>query len=370
MYKSFLYLFLAALILTTSCDAQEKSLSNTKPLNVILLIGDGMGLAELSASFYFNDQPSNFDRFKQIGLINTSSATDKITDSGAAGSAFGIGVKTYNGAMGVDMDTNNVKNIVEILSERNFFTGVVSTSSVTHATPASFYAHVPKRKQEEEIAFQLIHSDIDFFAGGGSNFFNKRKDGVDLIKLAIEKGFEIEQESLKNKVFDINKKYGYLLSPNGMPTMLEERGEFLPNATQMALDYLSQSEDGFFLMVEGSQIDWAGHDNDAEYLIEEVLDFDKAMGIAMDFAEKNGNTLVIVTADHETGGFTLGSGDSYNDIKPTFGTGGHSATLIPLFAYGPGEEYFDGIYQNTDVFHKILLALNSEKNTGTDNREF
>lgn len=331
-----------------------------KPPNIIFLIGDGMGLSEVSASFYFSEQASNFNRFKEIGLINTSSSSHKITDSGAGGSAFSIGVKTYNGAIGVDTDTNTVKNIVEILSEKAYNTGVISTSAITHATPASFYAHVPQRKMEEEIAIQLLNSEIDFFAGGGMKFFNQRSDDIDLIALAGEKGFTINTLGLENVQFNEQEKYGFILAEKGMPTMLEARGNFLLDATSIALDYFSQSENSFFLMVEGSQIDWGGHANDAEYLIAEMLDFDKAVGVALDFAEKDGNTLVIVTADHETGGFTLAAGENYNEIVPVFSTGGHSTTLIPVFAFGPGAANFKGIYQNNEIFSKMLEALKQQ----------
>lgn len=359
--KYFTLIILLLFIGLTGCNSQQQKTENntatkSKPLNIILLIGDGMGLSEVSSSFYYSDQTSNFERFKEISLINTSSATDKITDSGAGGTAFSCGVKTYNGAIGMDADSNQVKNIVEVLSKQNYHCGIISTSAITHATPASFYAHVINRKMEEDIALQLLHSEVDFFAGGGLNFFNKRKDGQNLISMASDHGFELDTATLQKKSLDINKKYGYLLANGGMPSMLEDRGNFLQNATSLALNHLGQAENGFFLMVEGSQIDWAGHANDADFLIAEMLDFDKTIGVAMDFAERNQNTLVIVLADHETGGFTLSAGSNYNEIEPSFSTGGHSSALIPVFAYGPGAENFKGIYQNNEIFHKMLKA--------------
>lgn len=146
--------------------------------------------------------------------------------------------------------------------------------------------------------------------------------------------------------------------------MSENRGDFLPEATALALDHLSQNKNGFFLMVEGSQIDWGGHNNDADYLVSELIDFDKTIGVALDYAKKHKNTLVIVTADHETGGFTLAAeGTNYHKIKMEFSTGGHSATMIPVFAKGPGAEKFRGIYENNDIFTKMVSSLNKkEKN--------
>ena len=148
--------------------------------------------------------------------------------------------------------------------------------------------------------------------------------------------------------------------------MHEGRGDFLARATFTGVDFLSTGETGYFLMVEGAQIDWAGHGNDPDYMIAEVNDFERTVNEVLDYAEKNGETLVIVTADHETGGFTLGAaGDNYNGadysvIDPTFATTNHSAALVPVFAFGPGAENFIGVYENTDIFHKLVSLLESE----------
>jgi len=344
-------------VILTSCNSKNPTNAHAKTHNpnIILLIGDGMGLSELSAAYYYGDSKSNFSRFNEIGLINTSSAKHKITDSGAGGTAFSCGVKTFNGAIGVNSDSVSTPNIVEVLSKINYNTGVISTSAITHATPACFYAHVVNRGRQNDIAMQLVNSEIDFFAGGGTSYFTDRKDSLNLIKKLESNGFII---NTKDNLENFNGKYGFLLAKGGMPTMLESRGDFLPNYTKIALDYFSKKKAPFFLMVEGSQIDWAGHENNSEYLIAELLDFDKTVGIAMDFAEKNKNTLVIVLADHETGGFTLAAnGDDYNSIKPVFSTGGHSTTLIPVLAFGPGANNFKGIYQNNEVFNRLLLDI-------------
>ena len=201
-------------------------------------------------------------------------------------------------------------------------TGIITTSSVMHATPASFYAHAASRRSYQDIAAFLPTSNIDFIAGGGTEFLdkNKREDARDLYKELEDNGYEVETNSLPNKISE--KKQAIFLAEDGMDKMLEGRGDFLPNVTKMALNKLSKNNDGFFLMVEGAQIDWGGHDNDTDYLITELLDFDKTIGVALDFAAKNAETLVIVTADHETGGFTLATDDgNYNKIKPTFSTG-------------------------------------------------
>jgi alkaline phosphatase len=368
--KNVIYLIL--LVISFSCASKTtKETQPPKAKNVILLIADGTGLSQVSSAFYFKDTQPNYARFKHIGLIKTSSAREDITDSAAGATAFAAGIKTYNGAIGVADDSTNVKNLVEIVSLQDIKTGVVSTSSIQHATPASFYAHVLNRGLYEDIASDMVVSDIDFFAGGGAQFFNKRKDGKNLLKDLEAKGFGIDTTALGD--FAGIKQYakmGYLLAKNHMDPVAEGRGDFLPKATELGIQFLNKDADtsNFFLMIEGSQIDWGGHANDAEYLISELIDFDDAVGKALDFAEKDGNTLVIVTADHETGGFTLAStlktaedGSTYSDyseITGTFSTKGHSAALIPVFAYGPGAEMFSGVYENTEIFHKILKTTN------------
>lgn len=361
-------LFTIALLILSGCNNAEKKAPQAK--NVILLIGDGMGLSQVSASFYYQEKKPNFSRFPYVGLIRTSSARQKITDSAAGATAFSMGKKSYNGAIGVDADTLLHETLVELAAVRGMKTGLIATSSITHATPAAFYAHVPSRNQHEEIARDLSHSAVDFFAGGGLKFFAQRKDGLNYLDTLASKGFVLDTTALAPKALAQDGRYGWLLSPDGMPKMQEGRGDFLSQALNTALDFLSPQKKGFFLMAEGSQIDWGGHDNDADYLITELLDFDKALGVALNFAEKDGNTLVVVTADHETGGFALSStpkltesgtmSSDYNEITGTFSTGGHTTTLIPVFAYGPGAEAFTGIYENTGIFDKIVAAFGWE----------
>lgn len=371
----FRIIFLACISFTLiTCTSKVNIEKKNIPKNVILLISDGTGLSQISSAFYFKETSPNYTRFKTIGLIKTSSSIQDITDSAAGATAFACGVKTYNGAIGVANDSTDVKNLVEIASLKNIKTAMIATSSITHATPASFYAHTLHRSSAEKIALQLVNSEIDFFAGGGLQFFNNRKDEQNLLLALNEKQFVIDTIAL-NDLSNIqpNKKVGFLLAKDAMQSKSEGRGDFLPKATELALQFLSKGDAGFFMMAEGSQIDWAGHDNNAPYLVSELIDFDNAIGKALDYAEKDGNTLVIVTSDHETGGFTLASkkkktkdGKTYSDyseIDMTFSTSGHSATLVPVFAYGPGSEEFVGIYENTDIFKKIMNVTKwSEKN--------
>ena len=365
-----IFLLIAA-FLTLACTASDKpGPEPKKPSNIIFLIGDGMGLSAVSTGFYYGDQPSVFKRFHEIGLQQTSSASHKVTDSAASSTAMATGTLTYNGAIGVDTNKAALQNIAELLASKGWSTGVVATSTISHATPASFYAHVKQRYMEEVIAAQLIVSEIDFFAGGGRDKFNKRTDNIDILSLAAENGFTIGTTALPAPgTLSADQKYGFLPAPGDMPSVIQGRGDFLPEATILAISHLSQNQQGFFLMVEGSQIDWAGHDNDSEYLVGEMLDFEKVIAAALDFAEKDGKTLVVVTGDHETGGYALvpkapeagqsGYPDN-SEIEPAFATAQHTATLIPVFAFGPGADNFKGIYKNTEINHKMVALVKGE----------
>ncbi len=353
--------------LTTAQTNNGRSIDSGQTCNIILLIGDGMGVSQLSSAYYFGETEPNFSKFPVVGLSRTSSSTDKITDSAAGATVFSCGIKTYNQSIGMNPDTIAVENIVEQLSEKGWNTGIISTSSVTHATPASFYAHAAHRSMEEEIARQMVYSQLDFVAGGGHKWFADRADGVNYLDSLTAKGFVVDTTSINSNLAADDKPV-YLLAADGMPTMIEGRGDFLLNATEKAISHLAAKPEPFMLMVEGSQIDWGGHANDADYLITEVLDFDMTVGAVFDFAEKQGNTLVIITADHETGGFTLSgkqikvagltSTNDYNSIAPTFSTGGHSAAMVPVLAFGPYSQQLMGIYQNTHIYEVMMRAAN------------
>lgn len=361
------------LLFFASCQQNKDSQQEiTGPKNVILLISDGTGLTQISSAFYFKESTPNYQRFKHIGMIKTSSSREKVTDSAAGATAFASGVKTYNGAIGVADDSTEVETLVEIASKKKVKTGMVATSSITHATPASFFAHTLSRGYAEQIALHLSESEVDFFAGGGIQYFNKRKDGRNLLEELNSKQFKIDTTALGDFAsIQSSEKAAFLLAEDALDPTAKGRDSFLPDATELAIQFLSRNEDGFFMMAEGSQIDWGGHNNDADYLVSELIDFDDAIGKALDFAEKDGNTLVVVTSDHETGGFTLASKtkkradgreySDYSEIGMKFSTGGHSATLIPVFAYGPGAEEFAGIYENTEIFHKILKLTKWDK---------
>jgi alkaline phosphatase len=342
-----------------SCFPTKKTAgkSSAEIKNVILMIGDGMGLPDVYAAMTVSDKPLNIERCNIIGLQKTYSADNYITDSGAAGTALATGIKTKNGAIGMDAGGKPVKSILEISEEHGLATGLVSTSSVTHATPASFIAHQSSRGSYEDIAMDFLKTDIDVFIGGGYDHFAKRKDKLNLIDSLKFRGYEVDT-SMYSILNSGSLKLAGLTAPVQSPYRLKGRGDMLPESTGKAIDILSKNTKGFFLMIEGSQIDWAAHVHRADTVIDETLDFDKAAGVALDFAQKDGHTLVVITADHETGGVTIiGGNREAHNVKLNFSTINHTAVMVPVYVFGPGAEKFTGIYDNTDIFKKIITAL-------------
>jgi alkaline phosphatase len=242
--------------------------------------------------------------------------------------------------------------------EAGYATGMVATSTITHATPASFVAHNPDRGKYEEIALDFMGAGLEVIIGGGRNHFNRREDGQDLLEKFRGDGYQVT-ERLEDIDPGLKGPIAVFTDSLAMPPVLMGRGDLLPAATDMAIRRLAENEKGSFLMVEGSQIDWACHDNNTEYTISEVIDFDKAVGKALDFARTDQETLVIVTADHETGAMAIETGDyRTGEVSGLFGSEGHTGVMVPVFAYGPGAESFSGIYENTDIFKKMAGLLN------------
>ncbi len=327
------------------------------PKNIILMIGDGMGLAHVYSAMTANGGHLFLENFKNIGFSKTYSSDNYITDSAAGGTALSAGIKTYNGAIGVGPDKKPVTNIREMAEKKGLKTGLVSTSAITHATPASFIAHASSRSSYEDIAADFLKTNIDVFIGGGIKNFEDRKDGKNLSKELKDKGYQVLYNIEDIQKIKSGKLAGFTAQEHDAP--MPERGEILVPATQTAINLLSQGKKGFFLMVEGSEIDFLAHENKTPGVVLETLDFDRAIGAALKFAASNGETLIIVTADHETGGMTLNGGD-YKTGKVTgkFTSGGHTGIAVPVYAFGPGAEQFTGFMENTDIAKKMMKLLN------------
>jgi alkaline phosphatase len=334
----------------------EEPSGNSTPKNVILLIGDGMGVSQIFAGMVANQGSLYMLNFKNIGFITTHSASHFVTDSGAGGTALATGKKTFNGAIGVDVDSMKIENIREKAQKKGFSTGVVSTSEITHATPASFVAHQPNRNWHEAIASDFISSGIDVFIGGGLRHFNNRQDSIDLTLKLKDNGYSVISGIDQIKEVKEGKLAGFTSDDDNL-SKIKGRGNELPIATETAINILSKNAKGFFLMIEGSQIDWGCHQNNTSYIITETLDFDLAVGSALKFAATNKETLVIVTADHETSGFSVNDG-SYekSEVIGGFTSDDHTGVMVPVMAFGPGAEHFRGFHDNTDI-PKIIAKI-------------
>lgn len=326
-----------------------------KPKNVILIIGDGTGFNQITLSRIATggaDHRLAIDQMPFVGNSLTHSYNNIYTDSAASATSWAAGIKTKNKFLSITPDGKAVPTIPEILSNKGYISGLVATSSITHATPAAFYAHIDSRYKEKEIASQLLESPIQLSFGGGLEFFDiakvqesnllitdmKELDGVDFLKA--------------KKVLGLFDEDGINRSSN-KPTQLQ--------MTKAALEFLSlkassNSCNGFFLMSEGSQIDWASHDNDAATMVVEFKDFDQTIAMAIDFVTSNQETLLLVTADHETGGLQILS-QKDDMVKVQWGTGGHTSIPVGVYAYGPGAHAFTGLMDNTDIHHMILDAI-------------
>jgi alkaline phosphatase len=356
-----LLIVLSLIIVQCSSTKNTTLISTEAPIveNVILLIGDGMGVSQVYSGITANNG-LNLEKSQYVGFSKTYSASSYITDSAAGGTAIATGTKTNNGAIGVDAKGNDVKSILEYAAENGKSTGVVASCAITHATPASFVAHQPNRNMQEEIAVDFVNSDITLFIGGGKKYFADRSDKVDLFKQLKDKGFKVAFDMNDVKQTTSGKLAALIADEH--PATYPERGEFLPESVQTALDILDNNSKGFFLIVEGSQIDWESHDNNAEGVVNEMIDFDRTIKVAFDYADKNPGTLVVITADHETGGMALTGGSfETGEVKAAWESTGHTSVMVPVFSYGTGAEKFAGIYENIDIYNKIMSLYGFKK---------
>jgi len=351
----------------STAEAKEVKSNNAEIKNVIFLIGDGMGVSYTSAYRYLQD--SNDSKFADrteldkylVGQQMTypEDPEQNVTDSASAATAMSAGIKTYNNAIAVDNDGSDVKTVLEAAKEQGKATGLVATSEITHATPASFGAHDHSRQNMNAIANDyyddLINGDhkIDVLLGGGTDLFVRQDRN--LVEEFQKDGFSY----VTNKdelVKDENEQVLGLFAPRGLPKMLD-RTEDIPSLEDMttsAIERLNKDKDGFFLMIEGSQIDWAGHDNDIVSAMSEMEDFEKAFAAAIEFAKKDKHTLVVATADHSTGGYSIGANGIYN----WFGEPIKAAKRTPDFM---AEEIANGADVEETLKKYIDLDLTAEE---------
>jgi len=407
-------ILLAWAVVVSCATLSQQALAQEPPTRVILIIGDGAGASYWTAAAFAADSLA-VERFPVMGLVDTRASDSKTTDSAAAATALSTGVRTYNGAIGVDPDGNSVTTVLTVAQSRGMATGLVATSSITHATPAAFASHVPDRNMEWEIARQLADANVDVILGGGRRFFDPthRPDSLDLLSsLAAHYSYvetAAELASLQTK--ELDKLLG-LFAAEEMPAE-PLRSPTLPEMTRAALEVLDHDPDGFFLMVEGSQPDWLGHDHEPlGAIVAEMLDLDRAIGVALEYQSRHPETRILVTADHETGGLAiqqarssrlltraaatadstaaqLAEVSSFADrelatladsaawymarlsnlmrrqarqmgdssvLVARYTTDDHTSQMVPLFASGPGAEQFGGIKDNWKI-GELLMAV-------------
>jgi alkaline phosphatase len=332
-------------------DGQKKQAKN-----VILLIGDGMGLAQIHAGLMANHGQLNLSQVKNMGLAQTSAADAGNTDSAAGATALATGSKTNNRYIGVGPKGERKTNLVDTLAGLKIKSAVISVGDITDATPAAFYAHQPDRSMNTAIAADLLSSKVEILVGSNLRSFLQNPDRDLLKKLGIE-GFQVHT-SFKDFKQQKSGKQLVLLPDSATRPVYKGRGDVLAQSLLKSIDLLKNDKAGFFIMAEGAQIDYGGHANNLPYVVTEMHDFDKTIGAALKFADLDGETLVIVTADHETGGLTLLDTDMDKGmIRGEFSTNDHTNIMVPVFAYGPGAEDFKGVFQNNEIFYKILHAF-------------
>ncbi len=335
------------------------------PRNVIFIVGDGMGTAQVYSSIVSQRSArSAFLRFPYSGFSRTYSYNRYTTDSGAGGSALMTGHKVENRHIAKGPDGTDYNSF--LVNAKRFFgkaAGFVVTCSVLDATPASTYAHVTDRKLFDSISLQMAQCPFEVMIGGDLNHFlpDNRKDGLAPLDTLRARGYDLVY-NLMDMTQSRSRKICGLLTPDNPPKAME-RGRMLTLGALKAIETLNGNDNGFVLMIEGSQIDWACHNNDSLYLMAEMADFEDMLNAVLDFAERDGQTLVIVTADHETGGLTLKNGSIEEGVNcPSWSTGGHTGVMVPVFSYGPGADLFSGVMQNTDFYGKLMMMMGVKRN--------
>ncbi|TEU16699.1 MAG: hypothetical protein E3J21_10105 [Anaerolineales bacterium] len=368
-------------VIVIEADPPNRSLAQA----IILLIGDGMGEAHRTTARWSAVGQSGalaMDMMPFVGWSRTASAENLVTDSAAAGTAIATGVKTNNGKIGQDPDGNPLTTILERAQARGMAVGLVTTVQMAHATLASFAAHVDDRNEMTEIASQMVlTTEVDVLLGGGEDEFlpttatgcypeaGERTDGRDLIAETTAAGYTHVCDATAFAAVDpasTTRLLG-LFADEEMPRPFSPS---LADMTQKAIDILSQDPDGFLLMVEGGQIDWASHGNDAANVISDTIGLDEAIVVAQAYASTISNTLVIVTADHETGGLSVNliSGDEgpfpMPNLTPFYvnwTSGGHTGDDVLTTTQGPWSDLLVGTYENTHIHDVMRVALEPQK---------
>ena len=317
--------------------------------NVIIMIGDGMGLEQVSCAWVVNRGKLNLDRFPTVGLSRTWCTDALITDSGAGGTALAAGRKTAESHVGTAADNSDLPSVLVKAQQLGKKTGVAVTCHLADATPCDFCCHNEYRYNQDDLIADYAECGVDYITGGGLDWFTvNRKDGRDITKNMVQAGYTValtEEELMAAELPVIG-----LLAPDNLPVAME-RGDLYRHTVTHGLDILSRAsgDKGFVMMLEGSCIDDWLHGNDIGKAMEELLDFDRTIGDVLTWAAADGHTLVVVTADHNTGALTLQDGNlEEGTIGVAFGSESHNGIAVPFYAWGPGSDAFTGIRENEE----------------------
>ena len=335
----------------TQDDIDSNPGKSVRAKNIILMIASGLGTTQLQAGFTNNSNYLSMTTFPYTGFAKTGSANSKTTDSAAAATAISTGVKTNNGYLGIDPYGSPLTSIMKVAQQKGLSTGIVVTSSLTNTTPAAFYSHQYNSTLNTAIASDLVSSGINVCIGGGSRYFSQ-----DVRNAFLGRGYNLVYSL--GEITPAMDKVVALLADEHLPKMSESRGNVLSEATEKALEILKKNNSGFFLMVEGSHIDFAGTQMDFSYMMNELNDFDNAVAKAKEFAKIDEETLVVVTGNHETGGLMIyGSTSMLYFYNTSQVNGKKTSPPVPIFSFGPGAEYFTGFLDNTDFKPRMEKLL-------------
>ncbi len=351
----FISLFASLAILLGQISGQDV------PHSIIFIIADGAGVGQHTLSYYLNDRYSPA-AFEHVGLVATHpSQRNKVTDSAAGATSLATGVKTYNGAIAVDDDRQPVKTVLEYAQDMDMVTGLVATSTITHATPAAFAAHVESRGEYGEIARQMAKAGVTVLFGGGRKHFLPEAQGglqeTDLLVAMSARGVQVVA-SLEDRIESGQQAVG-LFADEALPPANKGRQPTTAAMAVRALDILDDDPDGFFLMVEESQVDWGSHDHDFDYVKAEMASLNDLVDALLDYQKEHPEVLVVLVADHETGGLAIQNKVVGDGLKDAWTTKSHSGNLVPIFATGPGSEAFDAVVDNTFIGNALIEYVNA-----------
>lgn len=317
--------------------------------NIILMLATGSGLSHIHAAHIANRGKLNIEQFTNQGLIRTDIAGKLIGDGAATTSCIATGQKIREGNLSIK-NNHKLITLLEIFKKEGKSIGIVTTSDVTNSIIASFISH--RNDKKEKIALDYLKIKPDILVGGGKNWFVNRNDSFPLIKKLRKVGYNLAFTEKKFRKIE-KAPIIALLSEKDLPRFSDGRKYFLAQAVRKAIKLLSKNPKGYFLLIENSHIDWASHANDGNYAIEELLDFDRTLGEVLKYSRKE--SIIVVTSPHETGGMSIKEGSMrWGSVKASFSSEFHTANLTPVFVFGKNTTHFNGIYNNIDLFSKIL----------------